>query len=129
MHKYKNGRQAQHGDYVIGPIDGEIIAGKIGELTGQAVILYPVQGRTIFAPIDPAKFMHAQEAMEACECFLRGEVVRAATLQAPVEKSERPPAPATVTEPAAPVISMPMPGTVTAAPKEVSGGGALSITE
>lgn len=62
---YKNGRKIEPGDYVIGPVDGKIVAGKMHELTGKAVILYPVQGRNIFADVDPKEFCHAEDAAGA----------------------------------------------------------------
>ncbi len=109
---YKNGRNVNPGDYAIGKLDGVAIAGKIHELTGNCVILYPIAGRTIFAPINPAEFYHAQDALEACDLINSKAVVPIKQGEVPADQSA-PTVPSTSTASApaaaAPVINAPAP--------------------
>jgi hypothetical protein len=114
----KNKREAKPGSYVIGPVDGQIVAGKIHELTGKPVMLYPVQGRTIFQEIDPSHFYDAEDAMEACELINSGKVVpieMARQQQQQQQQTPPPAAPPVVTVPAAAAV----PPLLAAAPQPI----------
>jgi len=94
--KYKNGRSASPGHYVVGKIGDVLVAGIVHSLTEKAKIVYPELGRSVFADVNLQDFYHAEDALSAAELINSGKVqpIVGATPTTPA-------APATSTTPAA----------------------------